>query len=101
MALKPSKWSISSRKPVYNDIVLFTYNDSGDGKNEIDWKLGRVTKVFERKVEITFLGKVTRSGAIKMHTLERNPRDISILFSTEDFAVNTQDHYNDIIKGVK
>ena len=57
--------------------------------------------MFERKVEITFLGKVTRSGATKMHTLERNPRDISILFSTEDFAVNIQDHYNDIIKGVK
>ena len=101
LALKPSKWNISSRKPVCDDIVLFTYNDSGYGKNEIDWKLGRVTKVFERKVEITFLGKVTRSGVTKMHTLERNPRDISILFSTEDFAVNTLDHYNDIIKGNK
>ena len=99
LAVKPPKWSTNSRKPVYNDIVLFTFNDSGYSKSNITWKLGRISEASERKVQITFLGNSSLKGPSKMHTVERNPRDVSILFSVGDFNINTQDHLNNLING--
>ena len=96
LSIKPSKWSVNSRNPVNNDIVLFTFNDSGYSKDNITWKLGRVVEASARKVKITFLGRISKSGESKMHTLERSPRDVSILFSTGEFTINTQDHFNHV-----
>ena len=97
LTVKPSKWSVNTRKPCVDDIVLFTLNDSGYGKENITWKLGRVIETKERKVKITFAGNSTGSKIPKMHILQRNPRDVSILFSTEEFNINTNLHFQDVI----
>ena len=97
LSVKPPKWSVNSRKPVHNDIVLFTFNDSGYSKGSITWKLGRIVEASDRKVRITYAGKPNKSGITKMITLERNPRDVSILFSVGDFTINTQDHFNNVV----
>ena len=39
-----------------DDIVLFVYNDSGHGKESIDWKVGRIVAIKDKKVIISFLG---------------------------------------------
>ena len=41
LTLEPDLWRNSSRLPIMDDIVLFVYNDSGHGKESIDWKVGR------------------------------------------------------------
>ena len=33
------KWDVSSRLPIKDDIVLFTWTDSGYGKDQRTWKL--------------------------------------------------------------
>ena len=97
LAMRPNKWNVNSRSPIVEDIVLFTYTDGGYSKENVVWKLGRVIEVSKRKVRITFLSKTSKSGKCIMHQLDRNPRDISIIFSTGDFAINTQDHHNHVI----
>ena len=97
LAMKPNKWNNNSRMPIVEDIVLFVYTDAGYSKENISWKLGRVIEVSERKVKLIFLSKTSKSGKPIMHQLERNPRDVSILFSVGDFSINTQDHFNHVI----
>ena len=41
LTMKPSKWNVNTGKPCVNDVVLFTLNDSGYGKDKIMWKLGK------------------------------------------------------------
>ena len=96
LALRPNKWNVNSRFPLVEDIVLFTYNDGNYSKESITWKLGRVLEVSKRKVKITFLRKTCKAGKFIMHQIDRNPRDISIIFSTGDFAINSQDHHGEV-----
>ena len=97
LALRPNKWNVNSRFPLLEDIVLFTYTDGNYSKESITWKLGRVVEVSKRKVKITFLSKTSKAGKFIMHQVDRNPRDISIIFLTGDFAINSQDHHNHVI----
>ena len=97
LTVKPSKWSVNTRKPCVDGIVLFTLNDSGYGKDNITWKLGRIVEATDRKVKLTFAGNSSGSKTPKMHVLQRNPRDISIRFSTEEFNINTNLHFQDVI----
>ena len=98
LALRPNKWNVNSRFPLVEDIVLFTYTDGNYSKESITWKLGRVVEISKHKVKITFLSKTSKAGKFIMHQVDRNPRDISIIFSTGDFAINSQDHHNHVIK---
>ncbi len=91
--LRPNKWLKSGRLPTIDDIVLFVYNDSGYTKDEITWKLGRVTSVSKRKVSIAYSNK----GSKTKLEVERSMRDISIFYSVGELAVNTQAHFKDCI----
>ena len=91
--LKPLKWDKSSRLPIKDDIVLFTWTDSGYSKDHRTWKLGRVIESTDRKVTISYAGKNDRLVDTDLKTLERNPRDVSIIFSVDDFLINTSEHF--------
>ena len=99
LTLKPDIWRESSRLPIMNDIVLFLYNDSGQGKEPDTWKLGKVVSVSSRKVTVSFSGRQSKSAVASMRTLERSMRDVSILFSADEFRINTNDHFNEINGG--
>ena len=58
--LRPNKWNTNSRLPKIDDVVLFTLNDSGYDKASIVWKLGKISQCQDRKVEITFVNKVSK-----------------------------------------
>ena len=95
LTFKPDLWRNSSRLPIMDDIVLFVYNDSGHGKESIDWKVGRIVAVKDKKVSISFLGGEGNAKSRKLHTLERSIRDVSIVFSSDEFMINTVDHYEE------
>ena len=95
--LRPNKWLKSSRSPIIDDVVLFVYNDSGYSKEEITWKLGRVTSVSRRNVSIMYSNK----GSKSMSSLERSIRDISIIYSVGELEVNTQAHFRACTNPIK
>ena len=76
-------------QPKLDDIVMFEFNDSGYSKELKTWKLERVTQVQPRKVTIEYVSKVSIQGISTMGSVSRNPRDISILFSTDELFINT------------
>ena len=96
LTLKPDIWRNSCRLPIVDDIVMFVYNDSGQGKEPITWKLGKVVEVMQRKVRIQFTRREGNSAISKLHNLERSIRDISILFSSEEFLINTSEHFHEV-----
>ena len=100
LTLKPNKWSVSTRPPRENDIVLFVVTDSGYSKESVVWKLGVVVKVMSRKVEISYAVNVTRNSPSTMSVVERNFRDVSIIFSVEELGINLNEYLSVVSSNV-
>jgi len=100
LTLKPDKWVSDSRKPVVDDVVLFTFNESGYSKESITWKLGKVTQVYSRKVAISYVANTTKKGPVTLSVVEQNFRDVSILFSVEELRLNSLGHFKSIQNGI-
>lgn len=96
LTMRPAKWCKTSRLPVIDDIVLFTLTDCGYDKKGITWKLGQVTKCENRKVEILFVSKVSKSGKPTKSKLTRSVRDVSIIFSVNEVFINTNEHHESL-----
>ena len=94
--LRPNKWNTNSRLPKIDDVVLFTLNDSGYDKASIVWKLGKISQCQDRKVEITFVNKVSKSGNVSKSKLFRSVRDVSIIFSVDELFINTNQHHESL-----
>ena len=93
LMVKPDKWDITGIQPKLDDIVMFIFNDSGYSKEQRVWKLGRVTQVQPRKITIEYVSKVSIQGISTLGSVSRSPRDISILFSTDELFINTPEHF--------
>ena len=96
MMVKPDKWNITGTQPKLDDIVMFVFNDSGYSKELRTWKLGRVTQIQPRKITVEYVSKVSIQGISTMGSVSRNPRDISILFSTDELFINTPEHFKNL-----
>ena len=92
--LQPNKWLKTSKKPVVDDVVLFTFKDAGYSKESIDWRLGRVVTVDGNKVTISYSGKGSSSKSQPLHTVQRSIRDICIIHWVGDLVVNTKEHFD-------
>ena len=55
--------------------------------------MGRVIESTDRKVTISYAGKNDRLVDTDLKTLDRNPRDVSIIFSVDDFLINMSEHF--------
>lgn len=84
---KPLKWSKTDQVDV-GDLVIFILKDSGS-ERMWQWKLGRVTDVLDRKVEIEYYGPKGR----RMPTITRCPRQVSKVYSHTELPVNTTEYY--------
>ena len=82
-----------------NDIVLFLYNDSGQGMKPDTWKIGKVVSVSSRKVTVSFSGKQGKSAVASMRTLEWSMRDAGIPFSAGEFQITTNDPFQEVNSG--
>ena len=92
--LRPNKWLKTSKRPVVDDVVLFTFKDAGYSKESIDWRLGRVVTVDGNKVTISYSGKGSSSKSQPLHTAQRSIRGICIIHSVGDLVVNTKEHFD-------
>ena len=95
--LKPDKWNSNGRLPVIDDVVLFTLNDSGYDKSSVEWKLGMVSQCLERKVEITIISKISKTGNVTKSKLIRSLREVSIIFSVDELFINTNQHHESLL----
>ena len=98
LILKPRKWLVSDI-PNVDDIVLFIYLDGQKSKNEAVWKIGKIIKIHSsnRKVTIAFPARVSPTRLPTLRTINRGIREISVIFSVKDLAINTTEHYRKCI----
>ena len=81
------KWFTSDLVKV-GDICLFVMDD-GLKPKLWTWKIGKVVDISGRRLTI---GYFIPSSAM-MKTLQRNPREVSVILSPDELAVNTLEHY--------
>ena len=97
---RPSKWTKTEDIKV-GDIVVFTYSETPGSKKD-NWKLGKVIKKPRpNSVEIQYPTNLYEKGVPKMKTLQRSPRDCSIIVAADEIAMNSSDHHEELIKGAK
>ena len=95
---KPAKWNNTESISV-DDICIFIYNENPSMNADI-WKLGRVVEVSVRKVKISFPMKSVPGKLPKMKTIERSPRDISIISAADDVNLNSWEYFEKISQRV-
>ena len=83
-----------------NDIILFTFTDSGYSKKAVVWKLGRVVASTTRSTSISYVSKPTITGPSPLAIIRRNPRDISVIYAADEFHINTHEHYAQVASNV-
>ena len=91
--LRPDKWKKSSPLPAVGDVVLFVMNDSSYVKGGRQWRIGRITGVEKRSVTIQYVNVSTKSRKPTTHTVQRNPRDITIVVALEDLYTNSKQYF--------
>ena len=100
LRIRPSKWEKTGQLPQINDIVLFTFSDSGYSKKSVVWKLGRVVSSTFRSTSISYVSKSTITGPPPLAVIRRNPRNVSVISAADKFHVNTPEHYAQVSKSV-
>ena len=96
----PNKWLKTGRLPTVDDIVLFIFTDSNFSKQSIVWKLGRVIQATERKIKISYASRSSKIGSVTMLSVDRNPRDVSLIYAANEFLLNTPEHYAQCAKKI-
>ena len=86
--------------PQINDIVLFTFTDSGYSKKAVVWKLGRVVAATTRSTSISYVSKPTITGPSPLAIIRRNPRDVSVIYAANEFHINTPEHHAQVANNV-
>ena len=91
LQFKPKKWSNTDvRTPKVDDMVLFKFNESN---SHLDWKLGRIIEVHDRKAKIMYNAKAHPDAVPTKLFLHRCFRDIVILFAEKDIFVNSKSYF--------
>ena len=74
---------------------MFRFSDNTALPDNDQWKLGKVITAAPTKCKIMYPGKVDRSQVPTRKFLERSHRDVVILFSENDPAVNSNDYFEE------
>ena len=91
--LRPQKWCTPSRLPKEGDTLMFVMSESSYHKSGRQWKLGRAIKASKDSVTIEYYVSVNNSSKMSPRSVVRNPRDVAILFSTNELYVNSKDYF--------
>ena len=98
-ALRPSLWPHTDKLPEIGDVVIFVHKeDALAGRQGADWKLARVTQVEERRIEVEYSVGTKRSGAVSKRKVWRNPRDVAIIMTPEQLAINSKNYFSRLTK---
>ena len=96
---RPDKWNKTDSLHV-GDICLFTYTENSAMGKDV-WKLGTIVDLpSKNKVVIEFTSNFTggKYGLPKLKTIVRSPRNISIISSAEEIALNSREYYEQLVK---
>lgn len=94
-ALRPSLWPHTDKLPEVGDIVIFVHKeDVLAGRKGADWKLAKVVQVEERRLELEYTVGTKRSGEISKRKVWRNPRDVAIIMTPEELAINSLKYFS-------
>ena len=85
LMLRLDKWNKNGWQPIVDDIVLFVFSESSHSKHGNVWKLGKVLSCSDRKVEMLYVSKISKTGSATKSKLFRSVRDVKIIFSVESF----------------
>jgi hypothetical protein len=92
---RPDKWKKTDNVNV-GDIVLFTYTENAAMGGDV-WKLGRIQSIPKKnQVIITFPGNTHKKGLPKMKTIQRCPRNVSVISAAGEIGLNTKEYYQKI-----
>ena len=98
-ALRPSLWPHTDKLPEIGDVVIFVHKeDALAGRQGADWKLARLTQVEERRIEVEYSVGTKRSGAVSKRKVWRNPRDVAIIMTPEQLAINSKNYFSRLTK---
>ena len=90
--MAPDKWGKSDPLLVPRDVVLFvTLECTGRFKKDGEWRMGRVLSAIDRRVKIK---QVLKSGTKTL--LARNPREVSVVVSVDEFAINSRAYFSSL-----
>ena len=95
--MKPNKWT-KSDIPKLDDIVLFIYLDGQKSKEKAIWKLGKVIDIAPslRKVTIAYPERTDLKKIPTLRIIVRSIREVSVIYSVDEFDVNTVDHHKQL-----
>ena len=95
--LRPSLWPNSDTLQQTGDVVLFVFKeDPSQNKRHGEWKLARVVQTQERKLELEYFVGTRKTGETTKKRVWRNPRDVSVLLSPEELAINSEQYFEKI-----
>ena len=98
-ALRPSLWPHTDKLPDVGDVVIFVHKeDELAGRKGAEWKLARITQVEERRIELEYSTGAKKSGAITKRRVWRNPRDVAIIMTPEELAINSKDYFSRLME---
>merc|ERR1712121_577269 len=89
---RPRKWQQTDTVAI-GDIVLFMFNETPGSKSD-NWKLG-IVKDIPKKNSLTL---EYISGKSSKKTLNRCPRDVSVIASAKDLPMNSEGYFKNLIK---
>ena len=90
---QPNKWRKTDEVKL-NDICMFIYNDNPALKNDV-WKLGKITNISKNRRKLTIQFPTFRANGTpgEPHSMVRCPRDVCLLFSSDDANLNSFEYY--------
>ena len=94
--LRPDKWTKSSPLPKVGDIVMFVTNDSPILKDNRQWRLGRIVAASDRSLTIQYIINNNKSRKPTTHTLQRNPREVSVIVALDELYLNSKEYFENI-----
>ena len=94
-ALRPSLWPHTDKFPEVGDVVIFVHKeDVLAGRKGAEWKLAKVVQVEERRIEVEYCVGVKKTGDVSKRKVWRNPRDVAILLTPEELAINSKNYFS-------
>ena len=92
---RPDKWKKTDNVNV-GDVVLFTYTENAAMGRDV-WKLGKIQSIPKKnQVIITFPGNTQKKGLPKMKTIQRCPRNVSVISAAGEIGLNTKEYHQKI-----
>ena len=98
--VRSSKWEKIDRLPQINNISLFTVTDLGYSEKAVAWRPSRVTAETINSTSISYASKPACNDPSILAIIRRDSGDVSVIYATNKFYINTPDHFAQVANNV-